>query len=77
MKIFREKPRTYKETSKILGVQENTVMQALHRINKGKATKTHGIDYKVACNCTDEFLELLMNDENFKGFKLKNLDKLQ
>lgn len=77
MKIFRDKPRSYKKAAEILGINENSIFQAQWRLKNEKSTYKHCLDYKIACNCTDEFLELFLNNENFNGFRLKNLDKLE
>lgn len=77
MKIFRDKPRSYPKVAKILGVKSNSIFQAQWRLKNNYTTKTDNLDYKIVCNCTDEFLELFLNNENFDGFRLKNLDKLK
>ena len=77
MKIFADKTRSYKKVAKILGVKENSVFQAQWRLEHSKVKRTQNLDYKIACNCSDEFLDLFLNNENFDGFRLKTLDKLK
>ncbi|HDZ5042895.1 TPA: hypothetical protein RTG66_001738 [Campylobacter jejuni] len=77
MKVFRDKPRSYQKTAKILGIKSNSIFQAQWRLKNNYSKLTHNLDFKIACNCTDEFLELLLDDKNFDGFRLKTLDKLK
>ena len=67
-------PRDYQKVAEILGISEYAIYQKQHRIKNGTMKNSVGTKFTIRAlrYLDDKTLTFLLDDDNFKGFSLKN-----